>query len=84
MAFFTFFPPIFSKYVVLVRKKIVSTNKLINMLKSVGTSHFIAVLKLLSQSSNCARITILRNGIFAPIFSNYVLLDRNKLYPPIK
>ena len=70
MRFFTFFSPIFSKYVLLVRKKIVSTNKLINILKSLGTSHFIAVLELLSQSSNFARITILQNGIFHLYLAN--------------
>ena len=50
---------------------------------SLDTSHFIAVLELLSQSSNFARITILRNGVFSTMFSKYVLLDCNKLYPPI-
>ena len=37
-----------------------------------------------SQSSNFNRITILRNGVFSPLFSKYVLFVWNKLCSPIK
>ena len=37
-----------------------------------------------SQSNNFNRITILRNGVFSPLFSKYVLFVWNKLCSPIK
>ena len=37
----------------------------------------LTVLELVSQSSNFARITILRNGMFSPFFNN-VLFVRNE------
>ena len=40
-------------------------------------------LDLISQSSNFARITILRHGVFSPLFSKYALLVWKKLCPPI-
>ena len=57
---------------------------MINVWNSLGTSSHLTVLELISQSSNFSRITILRNGVFLPLFSKYVPLVRNKLYPPIK
>ena len=36
------------------------------------------------QSSSFARITILQNGVFSPLFSKYVLFIRSKVRPPIK
>ena len=44
----------------------------------------LTVLELISQRSNFARITILRNGVFSPLFSKYVLVVWNKLCPSIK
>ena len=37
-----------------------------------------------SQSNNFNRITILRNGVFSPLFSKYVLFVWNKSCLPIK
>ena len=37
-----------------------------------------------NSSSNFATITILRNGVFSPLFSKYALFVRNKMCPPIK
>ena len=51
-------------------KQIVPTNKMINISNSLETSHFIDRTRTHSQSSNFARITILRNGLFSPLFSN--------------
>ena len=65
-------------------KQIVSTNKMINISKSLETSHFIHRTRTYSQSSNFARITILRNGVFSPLLSKYVLFVWNKLCSPIR
>ena len=77
------FSPLFSKYVLFVWNKLCSPIKWLIFRRVWGLLILLIVLELISQSSNFARITILRNGVFSPIFSKYVLLDRNKLYPPI-
>ena len=41
-------------------------------------------LPISQSSSSFARITILRNGVFSPLFSKYVLFVQNKMCPPIK
>ena len=47
--------------------------KMINISKSLETSHLIDSTRTHSQSSNFTRITILQNGVFSPLFSKYVL-----------
>ena len=87
------FSPLFSKYVLFVWNKLCPPIKWLIFRRVWWLLILLTVLELISQSSNFARITILRNGVFLtffpPIFSKYVLpvrkkiVSTNKLYPPI-
>ena len=80
------FSPLFSKYVRFVWNKLCPPIKWLIFRRVWWLLILLTVLELISQSSNFARITILRNGVFylfPPIFGKYVLLVRKQLYPPI-
>ena len=78
------FLPFFSKYVLFVWNKLCPPIKWLIFRRAWWLLILLTVLELISQSSNFARITILRNGVFSPLFSKYVLFVWNKLCPPIK
>ena len=78
------FSPLFSKYVLFIRNKMCPPIKWSIFLRVWSPLILLTVLELVSQSSNFATITILRNGVFSLLFSKYVLFVRNKMCPPIK
>ena len=78
------FSPLFSKYVRFVWNKLCPPIKWVIFRRAWWLLILLTVLELISQSSNFARTTILRNGVFSPLYSKYVLFVWNKLCPPIK
>ena len=78
------FSLLFSKYVLFVRNKMCPPIKWSIFLRVWSPLILLTVLELVSQSSNFARITILRNGVFSLFFSKYVLFVRSKVRPLIK
>ena len=78
------FSPLFSKYVLFVWNKLCPPIKRLICRRVWGLLILLTVQELISQSSKFSRITILRNGVFSPLFSKYVLFVRNKFCPPIK
>ena len=78
------FSPLFSKYVLFVWNKFCPSIKRLICRRVWGLLILLTVQELISQSSKFSRITILRNGVFSPLFSKYVLFVRNKFCPPIK
>ena len=66
------FSPLFSKYVLFIRNKMCPPIKWSIFLRVWSPLILLTILKLVSQSSNFAKFTILQNGVFSHLFSKYV------------